>query len=259
MRFGHCGVVWCRNVDLYTARILAHVVLFRVAEKGFRSGTSHTMKQGGLKIVCGTTNIMRLGWYPSLYSLYSIHNIGICDGSLTTMISRGRSTQSQPFNANNAVLDLQFVWLGVFPTKLFHLSPLLKTSAPSPKGWQSFHVKLARLRTSRWQSPNWLCYTNPTIWDGGILQCRILTRGYSTSSSYWRRWLGPPCLDCCTPTIKTLLFYCRHQPGQYETQTHPQTKTYCTWPQCQKPWSALSNHCRDGWIGRTWIQMGEES
>jgi hypothetical protein len=55
------GVVWCRNIDRFTAETLAHTVLFEKPKIVLRSGTSHTRKQGGLKIVCGTTNITKLG------------------------------------------------------------------------------------------------------------------------------------------------------------------------------------------------------
>jgi hypothetical protein len=98
-----------------------------------RSGTSHTRKQGGLKTVCGTTNITRLGYNPSPFWVGWIHNIGTLDGSLTTIISRGSGTQSQLFTFNNVVVYLPFMWPDLFPTKSSHLSMLFHTCASSPK------------------------------------------------------------------------------------------------------------------------------
>jgi len=114
-----------------------------------RSRTSHTRIQGRLKIVCGTTNITKIVKDQCLLMLGWIHNIGIHDGSITTIISRGSGTQSQLFTFNNTVLYLHFMWLGFFPTMGSHSSPPFNTFMSAPKLQQSFCIRWARQRTSR--------------------------------------------------------------------------------------------------------------
>jgi len=44
--------------------------------------------------------------------------------------------------------------------------------------------------------------------------------------------------------------------GKMKLNKHPQTKTYCTRRQCQKPRPVLSTHCGHGRNGRTCMRMG---
>jgi len=127
------------------------------------------------------------------------------------------------------------MWPGLFLTMWSQSSPPFNTCVSSPKFEQSFCVRSARLRTSRWHSPIWWSYTKPATSDRDIPQCRSPNWWHSRSSVFWGWWLGPPCSGCYTATMATLLCYWGHDPRSNNTQQYLQTKTYCTWCQCQHP------------------------
>ena len=100
------------------------------------------------------TNVMRLGKLRSLCRVSWIHSIGIHDRSFTTIDFLG-ALNCKLFTFNSAVLYVHFRWQGLFPTPLPHLSLPFNTCVSSPKYFECFCGRWARLKTGKWHSPIW--------------------------------------------------------------------------------------------------------
>lgn len=121
---------------------LLSLFVFRKLKSILRRRTFHMTKQEGMKMLCGTRNIIMLdyndrtpfgaGWLPIN---------GSSDWCLTMIISRSSGTESQPFIINNTAHELQVMLQGHIPTKWFHLSPQFNTCTSSPTFQHSIHVR----------------------------------------------------------------------------------------------------------------------